>query len=123
MRYPRAFTLIEVVVVIAIFAILVSLILPAVQAAREGSRRTQCRNNLRQLGVAFHNYRDIHRQFPPTYVAVRHSKLPPYVGTTGPYDDANVHTYGEPLLPFMEMDGIYRQIDFMQPLLCPDGRD
>src|SRR5580692_11249735 len=59
------FTLIELLVVIAIIAILIALLLPAVQAAREAARRTQCRNNLKQLGIGCHNYHDVFKMFPP----------------------------------------------------------
>lgn len=65
-RYrSRGFTLIELLVVIAIIAILIALLLPAVQEAREAARRTQCRNNLHQFGIALHNYHDVHEMFPP----------------------------------------------------------
>ncbi len=92
----RGFTLVELLVVIAIIGILVALLLPAIQAAREAARRTQCANKLKQLGLAIHNYHDTYDSMP--FLVVTASPLNPYVsGLVG-------------LLPFVEESALYDQI-------------
>ncbi|WP_339909974.1 DUF1559 domain-containing protein [Symmachiella dynata] len=94
----RGFTLIELLVVIAIIAILIALLLPAVQQAREAARRTQCRNNLKQIGLALHNYHDAHQMFAPFGVA----------NDGGSF----YNTWVALLLPYVEQSPLYNQSDF-----------
>lgn len=111
---PRAFTLIELLVVIAIIAILIALLLPAVQQAREAARRTQCRNNLKQIGLAFHNYESTFGRFAPAIICVS--------GAGGfdigegvdnqPTSDANIHSWTEMILPFLDQAPLYNTINF-----------
>jgi prepilin-type N-terminal cleavage/methylation domain-containing protein len=108
----RAFTLIELLVVIAIIAILIALLLPAVQQAREAARRTQCRNNLHQIGLAFHNYHDTHGCLPPGQVASHPSHIPETL--YGTYSaGATCFTL---VLPFMDETSLYNAYNFNAPV-------
>ncbi len=95
------FTLIELLVVIAIIAILIALLLPAVQQAREAARRSTCKNNLKQIGLALHNYHDTHRSFPPSYV----DNYP--AGTPFLNNDLGWGTF---ILPYMDQGPLYNNI-------------
>lgn len=112
-RLRRGFTLIELLVVIAIIAILIALLLPAVQQAREAARRTQCRNNLKQIGLALHNYHDIHLTLPPGWIGVDGSTNLPWVEGDGGWGWATM------ILPMLEQDPLYKAIDLQAPLLDP----
>jgi len=118
----QAFTLIELLVVIAIIAVLIALLLPAVQSAREAARKTQCKNNLKQIGLGLHNYEATFTTFPPA------GFYP--VGATS----SDTYSALARILPYLEQSGLYNLVDFnlaansqpqvmaqrVAPYLCPD---
>lgn len=94
----HGFTLVELLVVIAIIGVLVALLLPAVQAAREAARKAHCKNNLKQVGIALHNYHDTHKVLPPGWLADAPEGAPGWA-------------WGAFLLPYLEQSNSFRQID------------
>lgn len=114
----QAFTLVELLVVIAIIGILVGLLLPAVQAAREAARRMSCQNNLKQIGLAIHNYESAYKRIPNAIMGAN----PKFPSSTpdgnGSYDDDG---YGwlVAILPYMEQQSLYNQMDAVWPIGTP----
>jgi len=103
LRTRRGFTLIELLVVIAIIAVLIALLLPAVQQAREAARRTQCRNNLKQIGLAFHNYHDVYDMFAKNRTGATIGTGLEITGACG---------WPTALLPYIDQTNIYNGISF-----------
>lgn len=97
------FTLIELLVVIAVIAVLVAILLPAVQQAREAARRSTCKNNLKQLGIALHNYHDTHKVFPP-------GQFQRPSGSLGPSPLVKRYCWMQMILPFIEQSALYDKI-------------
>ncbi|MEM1062964.1 MAG: DUF1559 domain-containing protein, partial [Planctomycetota bacterium] len=110
------FTLIELLVVIAIIAIIVALLLPAVQQAREAARRTACKNNLKQLGLALHNYHDVYSRFPAGVTpqvqqgGANVDKIDEICTLSGQEEFRSSWTWSAMILPFLEEDAVYDTI-------------
>ncbi|MFI4876253.1 MAG: DUF1559 domain-containing protein [Blastopirellula sp. JB062] len=115
-RRFRGFTLVELLVVIAIIGVLIALLLPAVQQAREAARRIQCVNQMKQIGLALHNYHDTHKSFPPGGIVAEKVTL----GYGDNWCNTGSATQGAPwtvlILPFMEESARHAQYDFKLPL-------
>ena len=113
----RAFTLVELLVVIAIIAILIALLLPAVQQAREAARCTTCRNNLKQMGLALHNYENIHRVLPPSST----SQIDFGIWSPNP-TQYHLHSWTTFILPYLEQKDLERTVDYDVSALAQENR-
>jgi prepilin-type N-terminal cleavage/methylation domain-containing protein/prepilin-type processing-associated H-X9-DG protein len=118
MRFHRTrfggFTLVELLVVIAIIGVLVALLLPAVQAAREAARRSQCSNNLKQIGLGLLNYESAVKTFPPGEIAWNNTPTSPCSGSS-----CKFHSWSSMFLPYIEEQSIHDQIDFTRDMKLP----
>ncbi len=104
-RVRVGFTLIELLVVIAIIAVLIALLLPAVQQAREAARRSQCKNNMKQIGLAFHNYHDVFNTFAPGCIA----RNPPTTNANAV--ERGLYSWGASILPYIDQAPLYNQLN------------
>ena len=100
----RGFTAVELLVVVAIVAILIALLLPAVQQSREAARRSQCKNNMKQIGLSMHNYHDTFNTFPPGWIAKNWKP-----------DTGACFGWGTSILPYMDQAPLFNRLDFNRP--------
>ena len=124
MSLRAGFTLIELLVVVAILGVLIGLLLPAVQNAREAARRTQCENNLKQIGLALHSYEGGKKVFPPAYVTQDTHATGSAYGVS--FTDTNMNgptgfAWGALLLPQLEEQALYQSFNFTLPCWAPDN--
>lgn len=108
MQLRRGFTLIELLVVIAIIAVLVAILLPAVQQAREAARASQCKNNMKQLGVALHNYEGTHGVFPPSNTSGFNTGVWQFASNP----NVHLHSFASLILPNLDQAAVSNQIDY-----------
>src|SRR5271166_3758965 len=120
MRGRRGFTLIELLVVIAIIAVLISLLLPAVQSAREAARRAQCTNNLKQIGLAMHNYVSANEALPPVCIDQQWATIGGAANQQIPQPHQNWSQHAR-LLPFIEQGPLYNAINWNFGARWSDG--
>jgi prepilin-type N-terminal cleavage/methylation domain-containing protein/prepilin-type processing-associated H-X9-DG protein len=115
MKHRSAFTLVELLVVIAIIGVLVGILIPAVQAAREAARRATCKNNLRQTGLALHSYHDARRSLPTGWLGFDAAGRPDAEGE-------RAWGWASRILPFVEEDPLFKSIRFDRPITDPVNR-
>lgn len=118
-RSQRGFTLIELLVVIAIIAVLLALLLPAVQQAREAARKTQCRNNLKQMGIALHNYHDSYQMFPKAGFAASFSVANQITNVA--FLRTRIVSWGVAILPGLDQANLFNKWDHTKYYLQPEN--